>query len=170
MTWLYFLPLSLIYSECVALKCNPNIIAAIVSVESNGNPYAIRYEERYSYILGKEEIKKFAKKNYVSEMTEMVNQKHSVGLMQIMFANMRAQGYSGQFANSFDPSVNLKHGITFFNNLLNKYNHLDDAVSSYNQGSPRRNRNGDYSNKRYVDKVMVRYKFLDSLKPYWENM
>ena len=168
--WLFLLPLNLIYSECIRLRCNPNIIAAIVSTESNGNPYAVRYEERYSYVLSEEEIESHAKYNSVTNITELVNQKHSVGLMQIMFANMRAQGFKGSFAESFGQKENLHHGIIFFNNLFDRYdNSFEDAVSAYNQGSPRKNKNGKYSNQKYVDKVMKKYRFLDSLKPYWKS-
>ena len=139
----------------LAYKIDPLLIAAIVSVESAGNRAATRYEKHYSYLYKPE---KYSAKLCITAETERTMQKTSWGAMQIMGANARVLGFKGPLQNLSEEHVGIRYGVMFFNSLLetNKGN-MKDAISSYNQGSPRKDKDGEYINKHYVGKVLHRY-------------
>lgn len=155
--WVLNLPWNFITKISKKHRVDCRLIGAIVSVESNGDHMATRFEPHYRWLVMPE---KYAKLNSITLETEKTLQMSSLGLMQIMGANARALGHQGQLAKLFDPKTNLHYGIAFFNNLLKKYQSEKDAVSAYNQGSPRKNHKGEYSNQHYVDKIFEKYEYL----------
>jgi len=142
----------------LAYSIDPLLIAAMVSVESNGNRAACRYEKHYSYLYKPE---KYSDKLLITDETEKTMQKTSWGPMQIMGANARVLGFKGPLQNLSKEHIGIKYGVMFFDTLLqtNKGN-VKDAISAYNQGSPRRDAEGEYVNKKYVGKVLHRYEEL----------
>lgn len=74
--------------------------------------------------------------------------------MQIMGGAMREHGYQEPLMKSFDPEVNLHYGCMHFSNFLKRYGKIEDAISSYNQGAPRKDHNRRYLNQAYVDNVI----------------
>jgi len=127
------------------------IIMGIIETESSFNPYAARYEPHFRWLVAPE---RYYRKYTSNPETEIVLQKTSLGLMQVMGANYRAMGYTGPLTALFeDVDSQLRYGIRFFLNLYKKYGNVEDAVAAYNAGSPRK-KNGRYINQRYVDKVL----------------
>lgn len=133
-----------------------DLVKNIIRVESSGNPYAIRYEENYKYVVSPST---FAKMNGISAETEMHCQKMSWGLMQIMGGTARSMGYKGTIAKLLDPKTNLEWGVRY----LQKLGHVHgwgtpEHVASYNAGAPRRDERGKLVNNAYVVKVLgVKY-------------
>lgn len=152
--WLLTLPWALIQKLATEFEIPATLIAAIVSVESSGKACATRYEPHYRWTTN---IDVFAARNRITPETELVHQKTSWGLMQVMGAVAREQGFKGHLTELCKPSKGLRVGCSKLKALLNKYESIEDAVSAYNQGSPRKDSNGEYFNKSYVEKVMVKH-------------
>jgi soluble lytic murein transglycosylase-like protein len=138
-----------------ASDIDADLIGAIVQVESAGNEKAMRYEKHWRYLVHPE---KFAKLNNVSRETEEELQKFSYGLMQVMGSVAREHGMRGPLVNLLDPDLGLQYGCVHLKSFMQRYAKLSDAVSSYNQGSPRKTEDGiKYLNQAYVDKVKALY-------------
>jgi hypothetical protein len=157
--WIMFLPLDIILELSIVYDVDPKLIAAIVSVESYGKTCATRYEPRYKWLF---EPKVYARQNKITLETEVMHQKTSWGLMQIMGACARELGYDDYLVNLCDPKIGLKFGILHLKNYLKKYENIDDAISSYNQGAPRKDDGGKYLNQHYVNEVKTRYEYISS--------
>jgi soluble lytic murein transglycosylase-like protein len=147
-----------------ASNIDPNLIAAIVETESAGNPFAMRYEKHWRYILRPVD---FAMKLNITPETERTLQMFSYGLMQIMGSVAREYGMQGELPKLLDPDLGIQYGTIHLRGFISRYKSIPDAVSSYNQGSPVKNKNGvGYKNQAYVDKVMSLYeKKLISIGP-----
>lgn len=154
--WILRLPWLHINHVADLHNLDDRLIGAIVQVESGGNPSAVRYEADWRYHY---KVAEFAKKHNITIETEYRLQMFSYGLMQIMLATAREIGFVGQAAKLFDPRINLDFGCKKIRQLLQKYS-LNDAISSYNQGSPRKKDDGTYLNQIYVDKVLKCYQDL----------
>jgi len=122
-------------------------VAAIVEVESGGNPWATRYEPHYRWL--------FPFRNpQTSASQERWQQRVSWGAMQVMGAVARELGFVGPFLSQLcDPETGLQYGCIYLARLLDKHGTLLEAVSAYNQGAPRRRDDGKFRNQEYVDKV-----------------
>ena len=86
-----------------------------------------------------------------------VSDKGAIGVMQIMPAT--AEGEYGIPKNAlFDPKLNIRVGIRFLKELLDRYGRLDIALSHYNGGSKVRQPGGRLkvipATKHYVRMVM----------------
>ena len=128
------------------------VIMGIIETESGFNPYAARYEPNYKWLVTPE---KFYKAYSTNPETEVILQKTSLGLMQLMGANYRALGYTRPLTALFeDVDAQIRYGIKFFLNLYEKYESIPAAVAAYNAGSPRKTQTGRYVNQAYVDKVL----------------
>lgn len=159
--WLTFLPLRNIRQATCDLRISPDLIAAIISVESNGDECATRYEEKYRYLYRVSDFSSFLN---ISEATETVQQKTSWGLMQIMGAVARELGHSGHLVELCNPKLNLKYGVKKLTNLAARYSDMRDIISAYNAGSPKKKEDGTYINQGYVDKVIEKYNELMELR------
>lgn len=129
------------------------VIMAIIEVESSFNPFAIRYEPHYRWLYKPEEFYRL----YTStEETEIILQKCSIGLMQVMGAVFRELGYRKPLTMLFtDISAQIHYGIKHFSRFYIKYGrNIPYAVASYNAGSPRMTEDGKFINQPYVDKVL----------------
>jgi len=152
--WAMTLPLRLITEVSGDYGVDANLVISIVSVESDGDACATRYESHYRY-LDDPEI--FAKVNNITTETEVVHQKTSWGLMQVMGGVARELGFVDSLVKLCEPYLGLKMGVKKLSLLIKKYHHIWDAVSAYNQGSPRKDDKGLYYNQSYVDKVFQKY-------------
>ena len=132
---------------------NPKLVYAIIEVESGKDAWATRFEPKYRWI---DEPDSHAKRLGITPMTEVTLQKFSYGLMQIMGGTARALGFTDHLTTLCIPAVNLSTGIKLLKQLTRRYETLEDVVSSYNQGSPRKDGNL-YQNQGYVDKVLDSY-------------
>jgi hypothetical protein len=144
---------------------DPDLIKAIVTQESNYNPYAIRYEPKYQYLYNVFHFCDFLK---ISQSTETMCQMTSWGLGQIMGAVAREQGHVGPMGQLFDAEVNVKHmcllikGIQTAGYKVPGYK-VTDILACYNggRGALLKVIDGIYPNQDYVDSVM---KHLNALK------
>ncbi len=158
--WVLKLPWDAITKISKLKRVNPMLIGAIVSVESNGNPKAFRYESHYKWLVSPET---FSSRNRITVKSERVLQMSSMGLMQIMGANARTYGHIGPLTDLYDAEIGLKYGIEHLTKLIDKYSSINDAISAYNQGSPRKNSKGQYTNQKYVDKIILRFNYLKDI-------
>ena len=126
------------------------LVLAVIEKESAFNNMTYRYEELWRY---HKNIEFFATKTRVSYNSEKHLQATSWGLMQVMGTVARELGFEGHFTELSDPGVGIEFGCRKLKQLLKKYSTQDDAISSYNAGSPRRLPDGTYSNQEYVSKV-----------------
>jgi len=148
------------------LGVSPQLVLAIAQVESNLNLFAYRFEPLYRYVWNCKKDKPFRKLSrveavcvrhpegfsslYGSKDSEWVFQKTSWGAMQVMGAVARENGYRGELSKLCSME-GVRYGIIHLRNYLRRYS-LDDAISSYNAGSPRKVA-GKYANQNYVNKV-----------------
>jgi len=149
MSVIAFWPSIQAHASSRGLAIDPYLLAAIVQVESEGNPFAARYEAGYKYIS---KAATHAATNHTSLNTEVELQKFSLGLCQMMGGVFRELGLTGPLPQAFDPEINLAYGAKKIAILNAKYSVLEDVISSYNGGTPRKV-SGGYENQKYVDAV-----------------
>ncbi len=142
----------LIESQAAIFDVPATFIAAIVKVESNGNPYAWNPEPRYRYLWDVKQRAPFrplTKFELESEIPpadfptkagdrdqEWWGQAASWGLMQVMGAVAREQGFSGDYLTEMtDPGLNLYYGCKVIKGLVlwsgSDYNRV---AAAYNAG------------------------------------
>lgn len=134
------------------------LLTAIVCQESRGDPFAMRYEDAWKYLCTPD---KYAPQLRITHDTEERLQMFSYGLCQLMGSLLRELGFTGPLPKALEPSINLSYGAKKLGLLLDKYQAIPDAVSSYNQGNNRRDAQGKFQNQSYVDSVLG---FYGSLK------
>lgn len=144
-----FLPF--LEEACRAFQVPVDVLDAIIHCESAWNPWAVRYERQFAYLL---EPEKFAKATRVSIETEAVLQRCSWGLCQIMGGTARDLGYTGALTTLLDPELNVQYGARLFARIAGDYVTPADQIAAYNAGSVRRQANGKYVNQPYVDRVL----------------
>lgn len=138
-------------------QLEPEFIKAIIAVESAFNPLAVRYEPTYQWIKH-EIVNKYADLHLVSHDTEMMLNKCSLGLMQVMGSTLRDLGHMGHLLDIIaTPELGIRYGAKFLARLAEKYPDMKDVAAAYNAGSPRKLSGGTYINQDYVDKVMEHY-------------
>jgi soluble lytic murein transglycosylase-like protein len=144
------------------------LLRALIAVESSGNPIAVRYEPQYRYTF---QPLKYAKELGLSFTTEVALQRMSFGLLQVMGAVAREQGFDGSLLQlARDPVLALEHGVRHLLKLYKRHSKqtaprtFEEApVAAYNAGSPRRTAEGAWVNQGYVDKVRAAYDRLSQL-------
>lgn len=160
------------------LGLDPRLVASLILVESGGNPYAWNPEPRYRYfwnvvknkpyrpITAGEAISKFPPINFPTLAAdpdqEWWAQQASWGLMQVMGAVARENGFKGPFLTELcNPVVNLKIGCFILSNLLKwSKDNVDQALAAYNGGKGG-NSKPPYRNADYAKKVMLTYSTID---------
>lgn len=143
----------------------PSLVAAICMQESSGDPFAHRFEAEWRYY---KDIDSFARKCRITADTERAAQAFSYGLMQIMGSVAREKGFSEALPKLFDIDTNLRFGCMHLAGFLKKYNqNMDQAIASYNAGSPRLSlaADGKYVNQYYVDRVLAFKRAIEGTYP-----
>jgi soluble lytic murein transglycosylase-like protein len=114
----------------------PQVVRAMVLVESGGNPVAMRFEPGFfdRYIKDKP-------LNYVpagcSRDTEAVCRATSFGLLQIMLETARCVGFRGWPGELLDPRTGLEWGCRYLRRLADRYladGGWESVVRAYNGG------------------------------------
>lgn len=124
----------LIYKEAAKWKLPPDLIRAVIWVESRGKAEAKGYERKL--------------KDY------------SYGLMQILLATAKEMGFTGGAPDLLKPEVNLHFGCKYLTKQLLRYRgDIPSAIAAYNAGGAYK-RYGRFVNQHHVDKVMRAYKAL----------
>ena len=127
---------------------DPDLVAGIVLTESAGNAWAIRQEPTYKWLFQPEK----SKPRGSTLETELVMQKTSWGLMQIMGAVAREYGFRGWMPELCLPETNLEYGCTHVAVQMKRYKgDVDSALAAYNAGAARKNEDGTFRNQHYVD-------------------
>lgn len=142
------------------------LVLAIMKQESNGEPWAVRYEPEFNkWLNGRIAANPALFKVYgraISRSTEVIMRSSSFGQFQIMGQTLRELGFAGQYLTECcDPKISAEYGIKFLAKLMNKYNNEDAAIAAYNAGSPRLGKTGKYVNQEYIDSVK-------NFKGYWD--
>jgi hypothetical protein len=135
---------------CERFDCDPALVSALVTVESSWNPYAVRYEPSYQYL---HEPARHAKRQGITLATEVVLQRCSWGLMQVMGATGRELSLVLPIQTMCEPLIGLEYGIRYLRALKRSYNSRDDLIAAYNAGHAKKKADGSYINQKYVDKV-----------------
>jgi len=159
--WVWRLPLNLMLRESKVHGIDVRVIAAVAMTESSGNPFVTRYEDHYRWLV---EPERFAKQNGIQLEQEKYFQKTSWGMLQIMGGVARELGYYGPLTRLAEPSAGLSWGSKKLAECLKKYGNLTDAISAYNQGSPRKDDKGEYINHVHVARFLNFYNALKSIK------
>jgi len=149
-TWIARLPLNIIYDIALDHEIPWVLLAAIVQAESAGETLAVRFEPHYKYTV---DIDKHARENSISKETELVLQKTSFGLAQVMGGVARELGHQKSLLELLQPEIGLKYGCLQLKRIAKRYSERSDIIASYNAGSPIKNMTGQYKNQQYVDKV-----------------
>lgn len=129
------------------------LVQAIVQVESNGRPWAVRYEPGFfsRYVEGRQP----AVYAPCSRDTEEHLRACSFGLMQIMGQTARELGFRGVYLTELcDPGVGLEWGCRLLAALVVRHHgQLTRVAAAYNAGSVRLTPQGEFVNQAYVDRV-----------------
>ena len=129
------------------------LVYAIINVESRFEPYACRFEPLWNekWVVTPDV---FAKSLGQSIPTEIVQQKTSWGLMQVMGAVARELGFTGYLPQLCLSEYSIHYGCKKLQQLMKRYpTDINDVVAAYNAGSPRRQPDGRYVNDGYLIKV-----------------
>ncbi len=131
------------------------LVRAIVDVESEGNPWATRYEPAFfDRYISSSKIKSIPP---CSVSTEARLRATSFGLLQIMGAVARERGFEMPFLTALcDPEIGLEFGCRHLGWLAQQWldkEGWEGVVAAYNAGSPRRLPDHRCVNHPYVDKV-----------------
>ena len=118
-------------------RVDPDLVDAVIQVESSYNPSAIRRES--------------------SGLT-------SYGLMQVTLPAAREVLGNLSANDLLIPETNIVAGTLYLKTQLNRYGNAADALAHYNSGTVRKNSQGQYINSQgstnvnnYVDKVLSIY-------------
>ena len=143
---------------------DPNLVRAMIHVESSGNPLAIRFEPHYYAKPTLHFTREYASRLRLSHDTERMLQSCSFGLLQIMGVVARELGYDGELLKLLQPDIGLEYGCKKLKKLFEKYGVESDVISAYNRGSPFKTKGGFYENEDYVNKVYKELRKLRALK------
>ncbi len=132
---------------------DPKLVDAIIQVESGYNPWAVRYEPKFTI---RNIPDKYARMNGITVETERVLNKMSFGLGQIMGSTARWLGFQGPLTALCDPELNVTWMCKYLIKLKTENHVLENVIASYNAGSVRRDAEGKLVNQDYVDKVIAK--------------
>ncbi len=128
-----------------------DLAQAIARTESNGNPWAVRYERTWRYFF---EPYKMSQGLAITEDTERSMQSHSWGLFQVMGSVAREHGFRGPLPQLCIASIGAEYGCREIAELLKKYGGNEaKAVSAFNRGNADTTPDGQFKNQSYVNLV-----------------
>lgn len=130
------------------------LLIAILRVESDFTPTAVRYEEHYKYVVNAD---KYAKMNNITTETETILQKCSWGMGQVMGGKARECGFNGPLQNLCDPQIGVNFCAKILKAITKRYENREDQMAAYNAGSAIKKDDGTYVNQEYVNKVLKAY-------------
>lgn len=132
------------------------LVHAIIQVESRGLDWAVRYEPNMRWLYSLDRAQELADLCEVSLDTELMCQRTSWGLMQVMGVTARDLGLRDPIPSLLNADTGIMYGCKLLRKLSDKYALQQDVISAYNAGSPRKN-NNFYANQNYVNKVSAFY-------------
>jgi soluble lytic murein transglycosylase-like protein len=146
----------LVIETALRYEVDHKVIDAIITQESHWDAFAIRYEEKYPYLLNPLH---YAELLSISLSTETELQKMSWGLGQVMGAMARELGFNGPMGLLLHERVN----IDIVCRLIQKINKVvktpEEVFATYNGGHGALDKvDGKFRNQAYVDSAMEHYK------------
>lgn len=137
-------------------KIDHILLSALVLQESGGDSWASRFE-RLTWQKRERFVNPsfYAEKLHISQDTEEVFQCTSWGPMQLMGFVAREVGYDGQLNRLSIPEVGLSWSAKKLDRILAKYMETPDVIAAWNHGHAEKLPNGEYSNQKYVDSVLL---------------
>jgi hypothetical protein len=139
-----------IRSTAGSMNVDPNLAQAIAEVESGCDPTKMRYEKNWSYLVTPE---KFATLLNITVDTETQLQMFSYGPLQVMGSVARELGYAAALNLLCQPQLGILYGCRKLHACVRKYPDLPEAISSFNCGTPVRDKENHFLNQTYVDSV-----------------
>lgn len=133
----------------------PQALLALIEVESNFQPFRIRFQKNNPWVYSEKE---FAKRNGITVETERVLQHFDWGLCQIPGSTARSLGYSGYLIRMLEPNRNLEYGAANLVKMIEEHGSVEGMAAAYGTGTSKK----PYQNQAYVDR------FLECLKK-WEK-
>jgi soluble lytic murein transglycosylase-like protein len=155
-SWVFKVPWDAVRHNAEEFKY-PLLIAAFIKAESNCNTNAMRFEPKWRYHWN---VQHWAKEIGSSLPTEENGQATSWGAMQVMGTTAREMGFQDWFTALCNPMTGIHYGCKFLKKKIEVYSKLEDAIASYNSGSPRFTEGGFYMNEDYVNSVLKHYREL----------
>jgi hypothetical protein len=153
---------AIIEIEAKAQGLDPLLVQAICEHEAQGNAYKVRFEPAWRYFHFPAE---WASRLLITVETEKTCQAMSWGPMQVMGAVAREMGFEQDLTYLTEAATGIRFGCKKLKALLVHYGNEMDAISAYNQGSPRKTAGGLYMNaKTYVDPIAARLRELRKLQ------
>jgi len=139
-----------------------NLLQAIVQTESAGNTWAMRFEPGYRWLWDvrngnpyKGDPARLPAPSFVSGETELMGQRTSWGLAQLMGATAREMGFRGRYLSKLcDPEFGLEFACRYLRRLHERFGpEWESVAAAYNAGSPRKREDGHWVNQSYVERV-----------------
>ena len=163
---LYPAPSALSFVEELGFNVHA-LMAAFAEVESNGNVFACRYESHYQWLYQPE---RFAVRLKITKQTEVIMQKTSWGLFQVMGAVAREYGYT-DYLHLLGTDSTIGVQILLFaqhlSRLFRHYKTLPLAIAGYNAGFRLKDYNTEYYRKikRTYNLILEDYGLLAATLP-----
>lgn len=98
-----------------------------------------------------------AKMNRITEETEVMAQKFSWGLGQVLGSTARWLGFKGLLSELCEPKTGIFWCCEAFQRLSSRYKEIDYQIAAYNAGSLQKRADGSIVNQKYIDKVLKLY-------------
>lgn len=145
----------IIEKNAAEYQLDPKMISAIITQESNWDKYAVRYEEKYTYLLNPFHYSTLLN---ISLTTEIQVQKMSWGLGQLMGAVARELGFQGPLASLCDENINIEYICKLLSQIKKIAKTIEEVFAIYNGGyRALAKTDGHFRNQSYVDSVMKHY-------------
>jgi len=167
--WVYALPWNIIHDKAEKHRLEPELIAAVIQVESAGNPRAYRHEMGYIWTYHSAAL---AHELKVPIMFMEYLQKTSWGSMQVMGAVAYERGLSKDFKYALpsilmDSETGIEYGSRHLRWILDHAQPLKvdpdnalDIYAAYNGGSVRKRKDLLYENNENVMRFAKFYREL----------
>lgn len=143
----------IIMAEFVSSDVDQNILKSILEQESHFNPYVLRYEPTYNYLLNPNH---YAQKLLITVPTETMTQKMSWGLGQIMGGLARELGFEDHMGHLLRPEINIEYVCKYLLRIQINAKTPDAIFACYNggMGALLNQKDGKFPNQGYVDSCM----------------
>lgn len=139
------------------------LVLAMCWVESKFDQFAVRTEKDYQWVW---RVPEYAKKMRISIDTEQALQSMSFGVMQVMGATARWQGFDQSILLlAADPELGFHYGLKYIRHQMGRYrNNEEKAIAAYNAGHADY-KDGKLKNQDYVNEVLQKKaEFLEWLQ------
>lgn len=153
--WLLTLPLSTIQMVGTQRHIEPELIAAIIQVESAGQQFVSNVALNSDVV----EPSKYATKNGMTKRAEEIAQQTAYGYCQVLGSTARRLGFTRPLGELYMELTNIRLATMLLVNLKKRYEgHRDSMISAYNYGQVIKRKDGTFINQSYVNKVNKYYK------------